>query len=325
MSMIEVIRAIRDNSTFLLTGHLSPDGDSIGCQLALAEALEQLGKEVSLQSADPVPAMYRRLPGAGRVRRVAEVEGEYDVAVLLECPTLPRSGFEKVPAAVLVNIDHHPDNHEFADINWVNDKASAAAVMIYTLVVEMGCEVTSSMAENLFAAVMTDTGSFTYANTTARALEIAAELIKSGAKPEAVAQKVYRSYPPEKLDLIGTLLSGMRRYQGGEVALLSLDHAEIEKRGYSKEIFEDIVNMPLTASTVKISILAREDEADVWRFSMRSKGDIDVGEVAGEMGGGGHRNAAGFTARGSLDNLVDSVIEKLKAFLEADKEVLTDL
>ena len=325
MSNRAVIEAILANSRFLLTGHVNPDGDSIGCQLALAEALEQLGKEVSLQSADPVPAMYRRLPGASRVRRVAEVEGEFDVAILLECPTPGRSGFERLPAGIIINIDHHPDNQHHADINWVNEKASAAAVMVFTLIHDLGCEVTGSMAENLYIAILTDTGSFTFSNTTPRAMEIAAQLLRRGVKPDAVSQKVYRSYPPEKLDLIGTLLSGIRRYLDGDVTLMSLDREEIERRGYPPEIFEDIVNMPLMASTVKISVLGREDEQGVWRFSMRSKGSVDIGSVARELGGGGHRNAAGFRKEGSIEEVMDVLLPGLRNALEAEKDEPEDL
>ena len=320
MSKKSVVAVIMRNSRFLLTGHINPDGDSIACQLALAEALEQLGKEVSLQSADAVPAMYRKLPGASRIRRVSEIEGVFDVAILLECPTLRRSGFEEVPARTIVNIDHHPDNRNHADVNWVNPKAAATAEMIYALVVELGCELTGSMAENLFAGILTDTGSFTFSNTSAHSLEIAAQLMRRGADPGAVAQKVYRSYPPEKLDLIGYLLSGMKRYHDGEVTVMSISNEEIRKQGFVPEIFEDIVNMPLIASTVNVSIFAREDDPGLWQFSIRSKGDLDVGSVARELGGGGHRNAAGFRKEGSLQKILNQMLELLRDQLDAGKE-----
>ena len=320
MGKKEVIAAIMRNRTFLLTGHVNPDGDSIACQLALAEALEQLGKEASMQSADPVPAMYRQLPGASRMRRVAEIEGDYDAAILIECPTPGRSGFDRIPARTTVNIDHHPDNRNHADANWVNGKAAATGEMVYALVQDLGCEVTGSMAENLFAAILTDTGSFTFSNTTARSLEIAAQLMRRGANPGAVAQKVYRSYPPEKLDLIGLLLSGMRRHLGGEVAVLALDHKGIAEGGYAPEIFEDIVNMPLISAAVRVSILGREFEPGSWRFSARSKGEVDIGSVARELGGGGHRNAAGFRHEGDLDEIVSRFLEKVSDRLSVGKE-----
>jgi phosphoesterase RecJ-like protein len=320
MGKREVIAAIRDNERFLLTGHLSPDGDSIASQLATAEALEQLGKEVSLQSADPVPAMYRQLPGASRIRRVAEIEGEFDVAILMECPTPERSGFERIPARLTVNIDHHPDNRNHADANWVNAKKAATAEMIFSLVQELGCEITGSMAENLFAGILTDTGSFTFSNTTAGSLEIAAELMRRGASPSVVAQKVYRSYPTEKLDLIGRLLSQMRRFEDGAVVLMTIDKEEIEKHGYAQEIFEDIVNMPLITSAVKVSILGRQHESDRWRFSMRSKGDIDIGSIARDFGGGGHFNAAGFGYSGDIEELTEKLLERLRGELDSARD-----
>jgi len=325
MGKAEVIEAIKSNQRFLLTGHLSPDGDSIACQLAMAEALEQLGKEASLQSADPVPAMYRKLPGASRIRRVSEIEGEFDAVILMECPTPERSGFAHIPAQMTINIDHHPDNEDHADVNWVNPKKSATAEMIYTLVLDLGCEVTSSMAENLFAGILTDTGSFTFSNTTASAMEIAAELIRRGASPPVVAQKVYRSYPPEKLDLIGQMLSNIRRFYEGAVVVMTIDYEEIERRGYTQEIFEDIVNMPLITSTVLISILGRQDQSGRWRFSMRSKKQIDIGSVAREFGGGGHRNAAGFSSDKTLDTIIEEIIERLQGVLEESAEISTEI
>ncbi len=325
MGKAEVIEAIQNNQRFLLTGHISPDGDSIACQLAMAEALEQLGKEASMQSADPVPAMYRKLPGASRVRRVSEIEGEFDAAILMECPTPERSGFEHIPARTIINIDHHPDNQNHAHVNWVNAKKAATAEMIFTLVEELGCEITGSMAENLFAGILTDTGSFSFSNTTASCLEIAAELVKRGASPAAVAQKVYRSYPPEKLDLIGRMLSQIQRFCDGAAVAMTIGYEEIEKKGYASEIFEDIVNMPLITSTVKVSMLGRQDESGKWRFSMRSKGDIDIGEIARQFGGGGHMNAAGFNYTGEVEQLVKELIESLSGRLDSDAEKASEL
>ena len=320
MGKEEVIEAIRANKRFLLTGHMSPDGDSIACQLAMAEALEQLGKEASLQSSDPVPAMYRKLPGASRIRRVSEIEGEFDAAILMECPTPERSGFDRIPAAFTINIDHHPDNQEHADANWVNAKKAATAEMIFTLVQDLGCEITGSMAENLFAGILTDTGSFTFSNTTATSLEIAAALMRSGANPAVVAQKVYRSYPPEKLDLIGHMLSNIRRYFDGAAVVMTIDKDEIERKGYTNEIFEDIVNTPLITSVVQVSILGRQSEKGTWRFSMRSKNDIDIGSVARGMGGGGHRNAAGFNSDDELNTILEKIIGQLEGVLSKADE-----
>lgn len=325
MSKKDVLKTIMRNESFLLTGHMNPDGDSLACQLALAEALEQLGKHVSLQSADAVPAMYRQLPGADRIRRVKEIEGSYDVAILMECPDIERTGFDRVPARTLIGIDHHPEHPQGFHVNWVNEKAAAAAELVYSLLQDLGCEITASMAENLFAAILTDTGSFNFSNTTARALEIAAQLIRKGAVPEVVAQKVYNSYPPEKLDLIGLLLSNMRRQLGGKFILLAMDYEQITKHGYASEIFENIVNFPLMTQTVRVSALGRESEPGFWRFSMRSKGAIDIGSLARELGGGGHRNAAGFRWQGTLEEIESKLVGVVGALLQSAPEESADL
>lgn len=303
MGVKEVAGELRKGATFLLVGHVNPDGDSIACQLALAEGLEQLGKSVKIFGHDPVPRIYRRLPGVDKIEQTERIEGNYDTAVLIEIPKWHRSGFESVPAERTVGIDHHPDYELEADVSWVDTSCAAAAEMLYALLLELGCTITPSIAENLMAGLMTDSGSFTYPNTTPRTLETAAVLMRAGANTTKIAEMVYRSYPSKRLDLIADLTSNLELLCHGQLAIMTMTQEQMNAKGYEHEMFEDMVNLPLSAEMVLICALGRQDEEGVWRFSLRSKGDLDVGAIARAFGGGGHRNAAGFRSQDSIEKI----------------------
>ena len=309
MGAKEVAEELRKAAEFLLVGHLNPDGDSVACQLALAEALRQLGKNVSIQSHDPLPRIYTRLSGADKIEQVQRIEGNYDIAVLIEIPKWHRSGFESAPAARTIGIDHHPDYALEADVNWVDTTAAAAAEMIFDLLVELDCEITPSIAENLMVGLMTDSGSFTYPNTTPRTLEIAAALMHAGANTTKIAEMAYRSYPSKRLDLIAELTADLQLFCHGQLAMMTMTHEQMRERGYDHELFEDMVNLPLSAEMVLVSALGRQDEDGLWRFSLRSKGDLDVGAVARAFDGGGHRNAAGFRSRDTIEKIRSDLTE----------------
>lgn len=315
MGIHGVAEKLRAGDSFMITGHLNPDGDSIGCMLALGAGLEQLGKRVSLQSHDPAPASCRWLPGVGRIVVVPVPEGEFDVAILLECATVQRSGFESVPAPVMVGIDHHPDYALEADANWADTSAAATAELIYDLLRELGCEITADIARLLLTGIVTDTGFFAYSATSPRTLEIAAELLRCGARTDEIMERVYRSLPAKRLDLMAELLGALRRECDGAFAILSIDAAHIRAGGYAPDLFEDMVNIPLQTDAVKIALLAREDDHGVWRCSMRAKGTIDVGAIAREHGGGGHRLAAGFRATGAFQDILRGLIPRVATAL----------
>lgn len=311
MGKKEIKNIIEGNRTFLITGHLNPDGDSLACQLALAVALEQLNKSVSLQSNDPVPVNYHWLPAVERIQQVEMPQGTFDVAVMIECATLERSGFSSVPAQLIIGIDHHPDYQLAADADWLDVDAAATAELVHELILDLGCHITKPMAQLLYTGLMTDSGMFVYPKTRPKTLETAAELMRAGADPTLIAQKVYRSYPAARLDLMRDLFAGMTRHCGGKLAVMSIDQATLESKSYTNDLFDEIVNFPLSVKTVFYSALAREASKDVWRFSLRSKNEADVGAVAREFGGGGHRNAAGFRAEGNLEEIIDSIVEKI--------------
>lgn len=315
MGKAEITEKLCAGEHFLITGHLNPDGDSLACMLALGAGLEQIGKQVSLQSHDPVPHAHRWLPGADRIVVTPTLTGEHDVAILLECASIQRAGFESVPAPILIGIDHHPDYALPADADWVDTSAAATAELIHELLRDLGCEITRDIARLLLTGIVTDTGFFAYSATSPRTLEIAADLLRCGATTEEIMERVYRSQPALRLDLMADLLGGMQRHCDGAFAVMSIDARRIRERGYDSDLFDEMVNIPLSTEVVKVALLARQDEQGIWRCSMRAKGTIDVGAIAREHGGGGHRLAAGFRASGAFDDILRGIIPRVATAL----------
>ncbi|MDP6580921.1 MAG: bifunctional oligoribonuclease/PAP phosphatase NrnA [Vicinamibacterales bacterium] len=280
--------------SFLLTSHARPDGDSLGSQLALAEALRQLGKQVRIINADPAPDVYAFLPDLSTIEIAASVEDSFDAVVILECSDLSRAGVGGLEGRPLINIDHHPGNAMYGDINWHDVSACACAEMVFELVTALGAHITPAIATDVYVAILTDTGSFRHANITARTFEICRQIAETGIDPAAVAAHVFNNGSLGRLRLTGILLDRMRLEHHRRIAVLAVNDAMLTEAGCDPDDLEGIVNLPLAAQRVRAVVFFKETDKGL-RVSLRSKEGVDVRQVAVSFGGGGHLNAAGFT------------------------------
>ena len=283
-----------DGTRFLVTSHARPDGDSLGSQLALAEALTLLGKEVRVVNADPPPARYAFLPGAAEIEVATAVEDGADTAVVLECGALARTGVSGLDHRFIVNIDHHTGNARYGAVNWCDESACACGELVFELIEALGAELTPSISTNVYVAILTDTGSFRHANITARTFGICRRIADVGVDAAAVAARVFNNGSLGRLRLTGRVLDRMQLEGDGRIAVLAVDEALLKETGCEADDLEGVVNLPLAAGDVKAVVLLKEAATGL-RASLRSKGDIDVRRVAVSFGGGGHRNAAGLT------------------------------
>ena len=281
--------------SFLLTSHARPDGDSLGSQLALAGALQQLGKQVRIINSDPAPALYAFLPDMSTIEIAAAVEDPFDAVVVLECSTLSRPGVAGLEGRLLINIDHHADNVMYGDINWHDVSACACAEMVFELIEALGAHLTPALATHLYVAILTDTGSFRHAHITARTFEICRRVAETGVDAAGVAAQVYNNSSLGRLRLTGMLLDRMQLEHDQRIAVLTLNDAMLAEAGCDSDDLEGIVNLPLAARDVRAVIFLKEETDDGLRVSLRSKDAVDVRQVAVSFGGGGHLNAAGFT------------------------------
>jgi phosphoesterase RecJ-like protein len=311
--IVEVIRAKR---RFVISSHSRPDGDSIGSQLAAAFALRSLGKDAAVINADPAPSPLMQFPGVPEIRIADRVDGDFDAAIIMECGDLARTGVSGLDRFTVINIDHHPGNTSYGQLNWFDPTAAACGEMVFDLVRALNIPLTRDIATHIYLAILTDTGSFHYSSISPRTFEICRQTLEAGVDPVLVARNVYDSNNMGRLKLFGAVLSAMQIDQTGRIAIVYLDHEMARQAGGTYEDTEGLINLPLTVKEIQAVIFFKQSEGDEYRVSMRSKGEIDIGAIAKEFGGGGHKNAAGCTVTGPVDALQKTFIEKVEEAID---------
>jgi phosphoesterase RecJ-like protein len=307
-----IIEAIHTRQRFVLSSHSRPDGDAIGSQLAMAYALEALGKDVVAINADQAPSPLMAFPGVSEIRIAPHVDGEFDAAIIMECGDLARTGVSGLERFFVINIDHHPGNTGYGQINWFDSSAAACGEMVFDLVRALGVNLSVEIATHIYLAILTDTGSFHYSSMSPRTFDICRQALEAGVDPVMVARNVYDSNNMGRLKLFGAVLSAMQIDQSGRIAIVYLDHEMARAAGGTYEDTEGLVNLPLTVKEIQAVVFFKQHEGDEYRVSLRSKGDIDLGVVAKEFGGGGHKNAAGCTVSGAIDVLQKRFVGKIE-------------
>ncbi len=315
-----LLTKIRQGNRFLITGHVSPDGDSLGSSLGLARLLRGMGKGALIWFRDPVGGVYSRVPGVERIHFGGEPPAGYpekfDAVIAVECPSLDRSGLEDhLSEMPLLNIDHHLGNQHYAEINWVDSAAPSAGEMIYRLAKSLNTAVDAETANVLYMTILTDTGGFRFSNATEAAFEASAQLVAEGAHPEKVSQWIYESRPLPVLRLLAETLQSLDLHHEGRVATVLLTGEMMERAGAGPADTEGLVDYPRTIDGVEAVALLRERSEGGTKVSLRSRGEADVEKVARKHGGGGHKNAAGFTLDGTPSDNRETVVAALAEVL----------
>ena len=312
----QIAEAIRARQRFVLSSHSRPDGDSIGSQLAMAAALRALGKDVTVVNSDAAPATLMEFPGVPDIVIAPRVEGTFDAAIIMECSDLARTGVAGLEQSFVINIDHHPGNTQYGQINWFDAAAAACGEMVYEAIRGLGVPLSLEMATHIYVAILTDTGSFHYSSISPKTFDICKDALLAGVDPVSVARTVYDSNNMGRLKLFGAVLSAMQLDTTGRIAIVYLDHEMARAAGGTYEDTEGLINLPLTVKEIQAVVFFKQEEGERYRVSLRSKGEIDIGAVAKEFGGGGHKNAAGCTATGAVDALQKLFLEKMEAAID---------
>ncbi len=313
--MAAILKVFRGGERFLVCSHARPDGDAVGSVLAMGMLLQQLGKRADLVTADSVPDIYRFLPGASSICHAHRVHGPYDAVILLECGGIERAHLRGLESFFLINIDHHISGRPFANLNWIDFRAASVGELVYRLIKAAGATITAEMATCLYTTLLTDTGGFTYGAVRASTFEIAHELVLAGADPIAIARNVIYSTPTSKVLLLGAAINNFRRE--GRIALLWVTHQDTVRTCAGDEDSEGIINVAIGIAGVEVAVFLRELPERNIRVSLRSKGKVNVAEVAQRLGGGGHGNAAGCTLEGPLAHAIDEVMTELRPTVAA--------
>jgi phosphoesterase RecJ-like protein len=308
--LAQVLQEIQQRRRFLVTSHARPDGDAIGSTLALAQILRKMGKSAEIILGDPVPVLYHPLPGAETIIHSSQVNGDYDAVIILECDSVQRTRLRGLENQFLINIDHHASSRPFAHVNWIDFSAVATAELIFRLAQAAQVKITPEIATCLYTAVLTDTGAFCYAPTNACTFELAKFLVEHGADPGKIAQSVYFSSPMSKMCLLGAALNRLER--DGAITWMYVTRQDMERFGALDEDCEGLVNYALGISGVEVAIFFREVAHERIRVSIRSKGAVNVSEIAQKFGGGGHECAGGFSTEGPVEEAAKRVLAELR-------------
>jgi phosphoesterase RecJ-like protein len=312
-----LLEAFHASPRFILTSHAHPDGDALGSVLALAEILDQLGRQTDVVFADPVPLIYHTLPNAQRIHHTpsaADIADHSIPAILLECDGIARTGLLGLENRPLINIDHHASGRHFASVNWIDEHACAVGAMVYRIAIAAKVEITPSMATCLYTSILSDTGGFTYSGTDASTFALVHDLALHGADPSQIARDVYFSNPASKIRLLGAALSNLQC--DGPVAWSWVTSNDMDRAGADAEDCEGVVNYLISIAGIESAVFLRELPAiNQFRLSIRSKGNLDVSRVAESFGGGGHRNASGCTIEGPLGSAIERILTQLRAGL----------
>ncbi len=314
----ELLRRLRLGHRFLLTSHANPDGDAIGSEIGLARILRSLGKSVTIWNRDPVPAIYRALPGSDRIHVGTEPPAgfpdAFDSTVVLECPSLDRTGLEDhLDGTALINLDHHLGNQHYGQVNWVDPAAPAAGELVYRLAHALKVTLDRETATALYLTLVTDTGGFRFSNANPAAFESAATLVREGARPEQVSEWLYESTPLATIKLLAEMLRTLELAADGRVASALVTQEMMARAGATAGDTEGLTDYPRSIAGVAAAALLREKEPGQFKVSLRSRGEVDVEKVARHHGGGGHRNAAGCEIAGTADEVRQRIVADLTA------------
>jgi phosphoesterase RecJ-like protein len=314
-SFDEIGAVLRSNERFAILSHVRPDGDALGSQLGLGLSLSKMGKTVMVRNEDGLLEKYSFLPGGEFLQTPLSEPQDFDVAIALDTATQSRIGtaMELVRSAkTWINIDHHPSNPRYGDLVYIDSSAPATGQILFELITSQGLPMDAAIAENLFVAISTDTGSFQYPNTTARTFEIGAELLRCGVDVGRVSQLLYESYPRRRAELLRELLGTMRFEGGGRVASFSLSLQTAQRLGAKPEDNEGLIDHIRAIQGVVVAVFFEELPEGKVRVSMRSKSDAaDVCAICTKFGGGGHKLAAGARVRGTLAEVEEKVLKEI--------------
>lgn len=315
-----IVEALRKSDRMVIASHLNPEADAIGSSIALGLALEAMGKKVYLYNADGTPRNLKNLPRAQMISGRLP-DWRPDTLVVVDCGDLSRIGVKGErafgDAPLIVNVDHHSTNSGFGHLKWVDPAASCAGELVAAIIDGLDVRWTKEMAVWILAAIMADTGNFQFSNTSTAAFQLAGRMVGLGARPEEVAGNLYGNLPPGVLKLLGMVLLTLEVYPEQKVATVKVTRDMFEETGAGADDIEGFVEYPRNLEGVEVAVLLREEGNGAYKVSLRSKGAVDVAELAHSFGGGGHRQAAGFTVEGDPEDikrrLVEAVSEKVGA------------
>lgn len=311
----EIIQAIDEGRSFLITAHVRLDGDALGSELAFYLMLRAMGKKAVVYNQDRTPERYQFLPAAHQITHSLTNIEQYDTCIVLDCSDLSRVGDEADKLRkikTLINIDHHVSNNGFCPLKMLDAKASSTGELIFRLMREMNIKMTRDICTNLYAAIITDTGSFRYSSTTKETFMAAGVLVGEGANPQRIAEGIYESDSPARLKLLARALSTLSLDLESKVGSMVVTQKDLQEAGAAWEHTEGFVDIPRTVMGIEVSVLYTQRGEDHFKLSLRSKAKFNVEKVARKFGGGGHIHASSCWMKGDIETIKSQIIEAVR-------------
>lgn len=318
-----IAKLAEDARTIVICAHTSPDGDALGSVLGLAEVMRARWPRANVTTllADDadVPRIYRFLPGADHLVRPCDYEEVPDLFVAVDLPIASRLNEARAVcerAKHVAVMDHHPSEMPFGDASVVRSGAAAAGIIVAEFAMHIGVDITPTMAQNLFCAIMTDTGRFQYQNADGESFEVASMLVDAGASPSTVSLNVYQSFRLQSLHLKALVLGRITTFERGRIAYSYATQNDLERTGADLDELDGLIDAVRSVEGSQIALFLKAVPGGKVRGNLRSKCGYDVSGVAKTMGGGGHRAAAGFTYKGDIDEALSAVLPSLRRLLK---------
>jgi phosphoesterase RecJ-like protein len=320
----DIRKTIQENQRFLVTTHVQADPDALGSELSLAKALESLGKTVCILNPTPISKNYAFLDSENEIRIFSKEDSlsnyEFDAVFILDISRWERLGMLADPiresGKTKICIDHHPYTGGYADLHIINMEACASAEIIYDLIHYLDIPLSREIAELIYASILSDTGSFSFSNTSSRAHKIACELLNYGIQSRKIFEQLYQNHTPDRLRFLGKALANLQLDCNQQLAWITIPHQMLLDHGVVAEDTEGFVDIPRNCKEVQLSILFLEVQPDDVKISLRSKGNFNSNQLAGRFGGGGHYHASGIRLTGPLAEIEQTVLSEARKAID---------
>lgn len=314
----EIIASMKGAEKIVILPHVSADGDALGSSLALALALKKLDKNPVIYLEEEIPLIFNFLPGKEFIRIFDGNSEDSDLVMALDTGDRERLGkrielFNR--AGYTINMDHHPTNTEFANLNLVKTGAAATGEMIYQIIKMMGLEFDKDIAVCLYVAVVTDTGGFRFGNTTTLTHQITADLLNYELDVANISQILFETSSLSKIKLMGMAIDNLEVLEDGKVAFMTITDEMIKSSGAKDEDCDGLVNIGRNIGDVEVAVLMRQRADGEFKMNFRSKNYVDVSEIANKLSGGGHKRAAGCTVKGDMKDIKELILKEIKKVL----------
>ena len=311
----DIIKALHEGESFLITAHVRLDGDALGSELAVYLMLRDMGKKAVVYNQDRTPERYQFLPAAHHITHTLSNIEQYDTCIVLDCSDLSRVGEEAEniqKIKKLINIDHHVSNNGFCPLKMLDARASSTGELVFRLMREMRIKMTRDICTNLYAAIITDTGNFRYSTTTKETFAAAGVLVGEGVNPQRVSENIYESDSPARLKLLARALSTLSLDLENKVGSMVVTQKDLMEAGAAWEHTEGFVDIPRTVRGIEVSGLYTQRGEDNFKLSLRSKAKFDVEKVARKFGGGGHIHASSCWMKGDIETIKSQIIQAVR-------------